>query len=155
MKLVLLSKNDANLTNQIDHINDILSNHKPHFLVINELQKHKYDSVSPNLFPGYNLESDKLDKLDGWSQTSILVKKSINYKRRSDLECKGISSVWLQVGQHGSKQFLLQGLYRQFQRPGRDGTKSTFQPAPEVEADNFQMGIRSTRRKRNYLHGRL
>ena len=124
MKILQINKNDADLPKRIDQLNHILFTHKPQFLIINELQKHKYDNTSKFQFPGYHLESDKLDKLDGWSRTGILIKSNINYKRRHDLETPGISSVWLQVGQPGAKQFLLQGVYRQFQRLGRDGSKS-------------------------------
>ena len=124
MKFILLNKGDANIKNIIDHINNVLSKHKPHFLVLNELQKHVHDTTSQNQFPGYTLEYDSLDKLDGWARTGILVKKNIIYKRRRDLESPGISTVWLQVGTQAKKHFLLHGLYRQFQRPGNKGTSS-------------------------------
>ena len=78
-------------------------------------------SVSTN-FPGYSLEHDKLDKCDGWARTGILIQNGIQYKRRPDLEEPGLSTVWLQVGVHGSKHFLVQATYRQFQRLGRTGS---------------------------------
>ena len=53
-----------------------------------------------------------------------MVKKNINYKRRKDLESDGISTVWLQIGKAGTKQFLLYAVYQQFQCQGRKGTKS-------------------------------
>ena len=81
-------------------------------------------------FPGYVMENDNLDSTDGWSRTSIIIKKSINYKRRKDLERKQISTVWIQVGLPGTKHFLIQALYRQFQRPGISGSKT--QPAQEA-----------------------
>ena len=124
IKILCLNKKDADLKHRIDHINFLLDKHKPHFLGLNELQKHKHDTVSPYQFPGYRLEFDNLDKTDGWSRTGILVKNNIKYKRRRDLESEGTSTVWLQVGCTGRKHFLLQCLYRQFQRPGRIASKS-------------------------------
>ena len=75
-------------------------------------------------FPGYTMEHDGLDKTDGWARTAILIKDNIKYKRRRDLENKGISTVWIQIGFHRQKQFLLQALYRQYQRHGLKSTKS-------------------------------
>ena len=92
--------------------------HKPEFLTINELQKHKYDSTSSFQFPGYIMEHDQLDKEDGWARTAILIKSNIKYKRRKYLEGKGLSTVWIQVGLPGTKHFLVHSLYRQFQQPG-------------------------------------
>ena len=83
---------------------------------------HKYDSVSRNQFPGYTLESDKLDKLDGWSRTGIFIRNNIHYKRRPNLERSGISTVWIQAGLPGKKHFLVHAVYRQFRRLGRKET---------------------------------
>ena len=74
-------------------------------------------------FPGYFLEYDNLRKIDGWARTIILIKNSIKYKRRKDLETNGTSTIWIQVGIPGSKHFLLQALYRQFQRQGVKNSK--------------------------------
>ena len=123
-KFLLLNKRDSNIKSKIDQINMILLKHKPQFMTINELQLQKYDSISPFQFNGYRMEHDNLDMEDGWSRTAILIKDSIKYKRRKDLELKGISTVWIQVGIPGTKSFLVQSLYRQFQRPGKKGTKS-------------------------------
>ena len=123
-KFLLLNKRDADLKNQINNINNILNTHKPDFMVINELQKYKYDTTSKYNFPGYKMEHDQLDITDGWSRTGILIKSNIKYKRRLDLEDSGLSTVWIQVGLHGSKHFLVHGMYRQFQRQGINNTKS-------------------------------
>ena len=69
------------------------------------------------------MEHDNLDTLDGWAHTAILIKDNIKYKRRKYLEINGISSVWIQVGVPGQKHFLLQSLYRQFQRAGNKASK--------------------------------
>ena len=117
-KFLQLNKNDSDLRNCIDQINLILSQHKPQFFIINELQLHRYDSFSKFNFPGYKLEHDNLDKQDGWSRTGILVQHGIQYKQRKDLEGQGLSTVWLKVGVTGTKHFLLHAVYRQFQRQG-------------------------------------
>ena len=108
-----------NLRNRIDQINQILLTQKPQFLVLNELQKHKNDKYSQHQFPGYKLEHDGLDKVDGFSRTGILIQNGINYKRRKDLEDHELATVWIQYGEHNKKHALLHALYRQFQRQGR------------------------------------
>ena len=121
---MLINKNDADLKQRIDQINQILAIHKPHFLSINELQKHKNDKITQFQFPGYSLEFDNLDRTDNWSRAGVLIKKNIEYKRRKDLESEGIASVWIQIGCTGTKHILLQTLYRQFRRQGKPGTNT-------------------------------
>ena len=124
MKFILLNKKDADLRHRIDQVNQILTDHKPQFLILNELQKHKQDKITKHNFHGYKLEHDKLDQLDGYSRTGILIQNQISYKRRHDLESPGLSTVWLQIGTPGTKHFLLQGVYRQYQRLGRKNSIS-------------------------------
>ena len=123
-KFLLLNKRDADLKNRLDQINDILTVNKPHFMILNELQKHVNDTTSKYQFPGYRLECDSLDIQDGWSRTAILIKDNIKYKRRLDLEGRGTSTVWIQVGLAGKKHYLVQALYRQYMRQGKPATKS-------------------------------
>ena len=52
------------------------------------------------------MECDNLFQTDGWSQTVILIKDNIKYKRRKDLEQEGISSIWIQVGVLGTKKIV-------------------------------------------------
>ena len=113
-KFLQINKNNSDITNKIDQINDILTEHKPDFMIINELQKQKNDTTSKYQFPGFIM--------DGWLRTAILIKSDIKYKRRKDLETKGIASVWIQVGLPGMKQFLVQSVYRQFKRQGLKGS---------------------------------
>ena len=80
------------------------------------------DTVASNQFPSYKLETDNLDILDGHSRTGILVHKDLHYSRRRDLETLGTSTVWLKLAYPGRKPVLIQGLYRQFRRIGRQGS---------------------------------
>ena len=75
-------------------------------------------------FPNYKLESDNLDKTDNTSRTGILMDRQLHYKRRRDLESPGLSTVWVQLSYPGRHPVLIQGLYRQHQRLGREGSKS-------------------------------
>ena len=92
--------------------------------------------ITPQQFPGYKLENDTLNKIDGWSRTGILIRNNISYKRRHDLEYPGLATVWIQVGTPGTKHFLLQGAYRQFQRQGVKGSITPQKPASQMEEPN-------------------
>ena len=70
------------------------------------------------------MEHDNLDKTDGWSRSASLIKQNIKYKRRKYLETQGLATTWIQVGLAGSKNFLIQALYRQFRRQGTPGSNS-------------------------------
>ena len=71
------------------------------------------------MFENYILENDDLDLVDDMSRTGILIHKSLQYKRRRDLESMGTSTVWVQFSYPGRKSLLLQAIYRQFQRLGK------------------------------------
>ena len=119
-----LNKRDAWLHNRSEQINNLISVHKPHLFVINELNLHPEDTVTCNAFPQYRLLTDNLAITDQYSRTGILIHESINYKRRPDLECQGISTIWIQTSHPGRKPILIQACYRQFQRIGVEGSLS-------------------------------
>ena len=51
-----------------------------------------------------------------------MIHKDLKYKRRNDLEDKGLATVWIQVSQKGTKPLLVQSVYRQLQRIGKPGS---------------------------------
>ena len=82
------------------------------------------------MFPNYILEVDNLEITDKRARTGILIQRDLQYRRRRDLETQGTSTVWIQLNQPGRKALLIQALYRQFRRLGKDNT-DTF-PAQTV-----------------------
>ena len=124
LKIIQFNKGDSCLNNRTDQITDILEQHNPHIAIINELNNDKNDSVTRHSFQNYTLETDNLEIYDKKSRTGILIKNNIHYKRRIDLETPGTSTLWIQLSHPGKKPILIQGIYRQFQRLGKDHTKS-------------------------------
>ena len=122
IKMIQINKGTSELNQKIVQINDIIHRFKPQILVINELNLTSNDTMTRNMFTGYNLETDNLDIIDKMSRTGVLIQKNLHYKRRHDLEINGISTVWLQLQHPGRKPLLVQSAYRQFQRLGRPGT---------------------------------
>ena len=111
-----LNKGDSLLQNKVLQLNHLLTIHNPDIFSINKLNLEKDDTVTPYQFQNYTLEHDNLQKTDNTSQTGILIKNTVKYKRRKDLKTKGTAVVWIQVAQKGKKDILIQSIYRQFQR---------------------------------------
>ena len=109
-----------NLSNRTDHINCIITIHKPHIIIINELNSELNDTITRNMFPNFTLEVDNLEVVDKKARTGILIQNQIHYKCRRDLESQGTSTVWIQLSHPGRKPILILGLYRQFQILGLD-----------------------------------
>ena len=124
IKFIQINKGDSNLINRVDQISNLLEIHKPHLMIINELNNEFHDSVTKHSFPNYHLEADNLEIYDEKSRTGLLIHNSIHYKRRIDLETPGTSTVWVQLSHPGKKPILVQGIYRQFQRLGKVNTAS-------------------------------
>ena len=122
LKIIQVNKGNSSLYNRIDQINDLITTHKPHIVIINELNSVNGDFTSRNQFPEYRMETDTLDITDKCSRTGILLHRDIHYRRQRDLEGVGLSTIWLQLTHPGRKPILLQALYRQFQRLGHPGT---------------------------------
>ena len=124
MTILQLNKGNSDLFSRVPHINEILTKYKPQLLILNELNLHCRDTVTPKLFPQYKLVVDNLRELDGVGRTGILVHNTLNYKRRTELETKGTSTIWLEISIKGQKAILIQALYRQFQRQNTPNTLS-------------------------------
>ena len=84
--------------------------------------------MTPQAFPDYVLEFDNLVNTDCMSRTGMLVHRSVKcFPKKGTLRQKGNSVVWIQVHPQGKKPFLVQSIYRQFQRLNRPGSDSISQ----------------------------
>ena len=122
IKFVQINKGVSELSSRLDHINDIIEQHNPKVVVINELNSPSTDNVTRLQFPGFTLETDNLDIIDNTSRTGVLIHKDLHYSRRLDLETPGTSMIWIQFKYPGRKPPLLHAVYRQFQRLGVPGS---------------------------------
>ena len=122
IKFVQINKGDAGMYSRIEKIQNVISEHKPQVLVINEINLKGTDQISRSQFPNYSMEMDNLDVVDTMSRTGVLVHKNLHYKRHRDLESTGTSTIWLEFNYAGRKPLLFQALYCQFQCLGRKGS---------------------------------
>ena len=130
-----INKGDSLLQNRELQLNHLINMYKPTMFSINELnlQKKNY-RMTPNAFPGYFLENYNLCNTDNMSRTGILIANGTKYKRRRDLEARGTAVVWLQVQPKGRKPFLVQSIYRQFQRLDKPGSGSIIEQTKRWES---------------------
>ena len=124
IKIMSVNKGNSEINTKIDQLNNMIQVHNPDIFAINEINIKLSDTVTKNQFPGYTLEVDSLGKTNDRARTGVLIKNTITYKRRKDLEQHGSAIVWLQIKSKEKKQFLIQCIYRQFTKIGEPG--STF-----------------------------
>ena len=148
-KFLLLNKSDSDIKNGIDQLNNILVEHQPHLLVINETQKHKYDIATKHQFPGYIMELDSLDLTDGWSRTPILISQSVKYKRRTDLEQKGLCHSMAIRGVTWDKAFLDTRALQAVTVPRQKGLQEPASTGAKVDTNYQKLAIGYGRRHRN------
>ena len=124
LKIIQFNKGDSDLQNRTEQINDLIDKHKPHLVIINELNLDPADSITRNMFGDYRIEADNLDITDRKSRTGILIHKTIHYKRLRQFESIGTSTVWIKLNHPGKKPVMVQAIYRQFQRLDHPGSDS-------------------------------
>ena len=127
LKIIQINKGKSALSIRIPQINNLINEHNPHILILNELNYSILDTTT--FFPGYTLEADSLRDTHGMACTGILIKDSLVYKCRKDLEMPLLSTVWVQLGLPNRKSFLIHAVYRQWQIlnvPGSDSDNSRF-----------------------------
>ena len=69
------------------------------------------------MFSDYNIETNLMYNDIGLSRNILMVRNSIPYNRRTDLEHNLISSIWIEISLKGGKKILLSGAYRQWRLP--------------------------------------
>ena len=95
IKLMQYNKGNSNFGNHVHNLQNIIQKNSPDILCISEANvKSKYFSGSPNDFPGYNLELNAQYNLIGTSRNCILIRDTIKYNRRTDLEDTLNCDIW-------------------------------------------------------------
>ena len=93
LNIIQLNKGNANFETKINSIQRIIDNEKPDIICISEsnIKKSKIDNI--NHFPEYNHELNLMSNNIDISRNSILIKKSLNYKRRYEYESNEVCNI--------------------------------------------------------------
>ena len=117
MKLMHWNKGKAFFNNKINAIDNILETHKPEILSLSEANVQIFNNKYLLDHYDYKVETTKMSHLTKISRTAILIKNTINYKRRLDLEDDLTSTIWIEIKIAKSKPILVMAGYRQWQLP--------------------------------------
>ena len=96
----------------MDDIRFILDQFSPDYLSLCEANFDIHCNVK---FPGYNIEYNRLHISNTVSRSLVLIKNSISYTRRYDLENPYISSIWLNIKINRNHNLIACSYYRQWQ----------------------------------------
>ena len=131
------NKGSARLYNRINHLQNIILNHKPHIMAIHELNFQKNDDLADIYIKGYKWEMDILLQKNGRSRTALLIREDVRYYRRHDLEVNSDSHVWITITLNGGKKVNIQSFYRQWQEMGeKEHIPGTLSPSSQRERLN-------------------
>ena len=114
MKFMHWNKGSAHFFNKTNDIKNVINLNKPDVLNLAEANLSINDIKVSKTSCDYNLEVTKMAEKTGMSRSVLLIKKSIVYKRRLDLEDVITSTIWIEILVPKSKSILLMGGYRQW-----------------------------------------
>ena len=117
IKLLHWNEGSALWKNKIFEINNAIKNEKPDIFNICEANINLNDNLFSNDYNDYKLETTKQASKTNISRSVLLIKNTISYKRRFDLEDILTSSIWIEIRIPNSKPLLIMGGYRQWTVP--------------------------------------
>ena len=117
LKLLHLNKGNSYFKNKINDIQITIDKFLPDIISISEANLFKNDNLSVNQFSGYNFIYDNFWDTIGWSRQILMIKKDIDYIRRSDLENINQAIIWIEIPLMKSNNLLIAGGYRQWKLP--------------------------------------
>ena len=117
LKLYHWNKGSANFNNKLNEIKNLINTNKPDVLNLAEANININDNNFSNNFYDYKIETTKMASVTNIARSSLLIKKSIPYKRRHDLEDTITSTIWIEISIPKSKSMLVMGGYRQWTIP--------------------------------------
>ena len=117
IKLLHWNKGNALWKNKIFYINNAIKDEKPDIFNICEANLNINNIFLSKDHNDYKIETTKQAVKTGISRTVLLIKNTISYKRRLDLEDDITSSIWIEVKIPNNKAILIMGGYRQWTVP--------------------------------------
>ena len=117
-KMLTWNKGNSKMTNKVDTISAMISEHKPKIVALQEVNFTVTQDLCDIQIPGYRLELDQQHAKHGRSRSCIYIHESLKYTRRLDLESDEETHVWITLHFPGGKNMNVQCLYRQWQKMG-------------------------------------
>ena len=115
------NKGSSLFINKINELNILINENKPDIFSVSEANYQLINPQIPNELSNFYIEANKMSPKSTFSRQILLINKSLQYKRRTDLESDLLSTVWIEVSLPKSKPILIMGGYRQWQLPSELG----------------------------------
>ena len=109
-----INKCSALFKNRLQSIERILVKEKPDIICISETNINNNDFDSINYFDEYKHELNLNTQQIGISRNSIMIRKTLNYIRRTELEDANVSDIVREFKSRGNKPILILGQYREW-----------------------------------------
>ena len=114
LSLFTWNKGNSTFSNRRNDIEVTIARYKPDIFTIHEAN---FNILNDRGFENYKIEANTLCKGYKVARTIVLIKDTLAYKRRKDLENDYISSVWIQVIISKKVSLLVSSYYRQWSLP--------------------------------------
>ena len=126
---------NSKMINKMNNLNQVIQQHKPMILAIQEVNFTSNDDIADISIPGYNIELDQLLQTKGRARAALIIHESIRYSRRLDLETQEEAHLWITIQLKGNRKINLQCLYRQWRQLDTNGhgIPQTQTPASQKE----------------------
>ena len=98
MRIMSWNKNDCNIENRMDDIKELTRRHKPHIIIIQELNLSNNNCKGIINMEGYQFEHDDLINSNKTSRCGMWVSDKLTYSRNKKLEAKDESVIAIRVG---------------------------------------------------------
>ena len=115
-KLLHWNKERAHFHNSVHILEGVLDEYRPDIFSMCEANVITNKINYSDHFHNYKIETTKMSKITGCSRTAILIRDTIKYKRRYDLEDEITSNIWVEI-ETDKQSFLLMSDYRQWHLP--------------------------------------
>ena len=114
LSLFTWNKGNSTFSNRRNDIEVTIARYKPDIFTIHEAN---FNILHDRGFENYKIEANTLCRGNKVARTIVLIKDTLAYKRRKDLENDYISSVWIQVIISKKVSLLVSSYYRQWSLP--------------------------------------
>ena len=121
LRLCHWNKGGSYLINCKNEIEQVIDQYRPHVLGISESNFYSNHSLDDVQIENYNLYFSKTLKNPNLniSRVAVYVHTDVVVTVRNDLMTDNVNSVWLEVGIHRQKKFLVSNIYREWQYLGQ------------------------------------
>ena len=116
LNVVILNKGSSNKDKYIDLLKITVHDESPDILILPESNLKVGENTLSVHFPDFTTESKYIDGL-GYTRISMLIRKSVIYSRKPEMENPLISTIWIKVKTGKRSSVLIMGGYRQWTLP--------------------------------------